>query len=151
MSPRIARRSADVSRLDVGSIWSSNLELALVMVKADGTSKEVKLEKGHAIIGRDEAARIRIPLGAVSRKHCEIKIEDDEVVVQDLGSSNGTYVNGKRVKQAELAPGDLLGVGPVVFVVRIGCGDGIDAGLRKSGRDVASEFRVVVDYQDTHG
>jgi len=95
------------------------LELALVMVKADGTSKEVKLEKGHAIIGRDEAARIRIPLGAVSRRHCEVKIEDDEVIVQDLGSSNGTYVNGKRVKQAELAPGDLLGVGPVVFVVRI--------------------------------
>ncbi len=95
------------------------MELSLVMVKPDGTSKEVKIDRGSAIIGREEGCRLRIPLSSVSRKHCEVKIEDDEVVVQDLGSSNGTFVNGKRVKQSELAPGDLLCVGPVVFVVRI--------------------------------
>jgi pSer/pThr/pTyr-binding forkhead associated (FHA) protein len=89
------------------------------MVKADGSSKEVKIDRGSAVIGREEGCRLRIPLKAVSRKHCEVKIEDDELVVADLGSSNGTFVNGKRVKQTELAPGDLLCVGPIVFVVRI--------------------------------
>ncbi|MGQ0628421.1 MAG: FHA domain-containing protein [Phycisphaerales bacterium] len=95
------------------------LELSLVMVKADGSTKEVRIDRESAIIGREEGCRIRIPLSSISRKHCEVKSDDDEVLVQDLGSSNGTYVNGKRVKQQELAPGDLLCVGPVVFVVRI--------------------------------
>lgn len=95
------------------------MEVALVMVKADGSSKDIPLPPDGVIIGRDPAAKLRIPMAAVSRKHCQLKIDDDELVVTDLGSSNGTYVNGRRVKETELAPGDLLAVGPIVFVVRI--------------------------------
>lgn len=89
------------------------------MVKADGSSKEIPLSRGSAVIGRDESCRLRVPVPSVSRRHCEVAVEDDEVVVRDLGSSNGTFVNGQRVKQAEVVPGDLLTVGPVVFVVRV--------------------------------
>lgn len=71
------------------------------------------------IIGRSEECKLRIPLAAVSRKHCELFIEDDELRVRDLGSSNGTFVNKDRVSQRELIPGDLVSVGPVVFVVKI--------------------------------
>jgi predicted component of type VI protein secretion system len=39
--------------------------------------------------------------------------------VEDLGSSNGTYINGERVQQAELAAGDTLAVGPVIFVAQV--------------------------------
>ncbi|MBC7834903.1 MAG: FHA domain-containing protein [Phycisphaerales bacterium] len=88
-------------------------------VGSDGSQKEVAVSKLPAIIGRDEAARLRIPVASVSRRHCELLESDDELVVRDLGSSNGTYVNGERVKSHELAPGDLLAVGPAVFVVRI--------------------------------
>lgn len=96
------------------------MDVVLVMVKEDGSAKELRLDKEHTIIGRDEAARLRIPLPSVSRKHCELVIaEDEELLVRDLGSANGTYVNGKRVRQQELSPGDLLTVGPVVFVVKI--------------------------------
>ena len=86
------------------------MDAARVMVKPDGTFKEVKLDRPSILIGRDDLCKLRIPAKAVSRKHCEVKIEDDELVVKDLGSSNGTYLNGARVKRAELSPGDLLAV-----------------------------------------
>lgn len=95
------------------------VDVSLVMVKADGTSKEVVLQHSGSVIGRDEGCRIRVPIASISRKHCELTWDEDELKVKDLGSSNGTFVNGKRVRTAELAPGDLLAVGPVVFVVRI--------------------------------
>ncbi len=95
------------------------MEACLVMVKADGSSKEIPLDRDVFVIGRDDHARLRIPLSSVSRRHCEIVKDDGELLVSDKGSSNGTYVNGKRVKETELAPGDLLCIGPIVFVVRI--------------------------------
>ncbi|MCA3006495.1 MAG: FHA domain-containing protein [Phycisphaerales bacterium] len=95
------------------------MDVSLVMVRADGSSREFKLERDTTVIGRDEHARLRIPLPSVSRRHCELKHDGDEVTVTDLGSANGTFVNGQKAKTAELSPGDLLAVGPVVFVVRI--------------------------------
>ncbi|MFN0010105.1 MAG: FHA domain-containing protein [Phycisphaerales bacterium] len=95
------------------------MEANLVMVKPDGTSKEIPIDRDVFIVGRDDGARLRIPLPSVSRRHCEIVKDDGELLVTDKGSSNGTYVNGKRVKETELAPGDLLCIGPIVFVVRI--------------------------------
>jgi len=95
------------------------VDVSLVMVKPDGSSKEIRLDRESATLGRDEACRIRIPLNSISRRHCEVRLDGDALTVADLGSSNGTFVNSKRVRQAELAPGDLLCIGPVVFVVRI--------------------------------
>lgn len=97
------------------------MNVTLVMVQADGTSREAPLKSLPAVIGRDEGVRVRIPKPNVSRRHCELAVnDDDELVVRDLKSSNGTYVNGERIsEERELVPGDLLTVGEVVFVVRI--------------------------------
>ncbi len=95
------------------------MQVALVMVKADGTSRELPLDREVTVIGRDEHARLRIPVPQVSRKHCEVVVKDPKVQVRDVGSSNGTFVNGRKVREADLAPGDLITVGPVVFVVKI--------------------------------
>lgn len=95
------------------------MKLSLVMVTAEGTAREFPVPSLPVTIGRAEDAKVRIPLASISRKHAELLDDDDELVVKDLGSSNGTYVNGERVKRRELVPGDLLCVGPVVFVVRI--------------------------------
>ncbi len=90
------------------------------MVTADGTSREFPVQSLPVVLGRGDDAKVRIPLASVSRKHCELFVdEDEELTVKDLGSSNGTYVNGEQVRSRELIPGDLLAVGPVVFVVRI--------------------------------
>lgn len=97
----------------------SRVNVSLVMVTSDGKSKEFPLSKLPVHIGRGEDCKVRVPLPSVSRKHCELLIEDDEFVVKDLNSSNGTFVNGERVRTRELIPGDLLALGPCVFVVRI--------------------------------
>ncbi len=47
----------------------------------------------------------------VSRRHAELRVEDGRWLLRDLGSSNGTWVNGRRVIEAEVRPGDLLHLG----------------------------------------
>lgn len=96
------------------------MDIALVLVKDDGSSKEFPVPSLPATIGRGEDVKIRIPLSAVSRTHCELIEDDEELVVRDMRSSNGTFVNQERVDGSrELVPGDLLAIGPLVFVVRI--------------------------------
>ena len=100
-------------------------------MKPDGSSKEVSLATLPKIVGRGEGSGIRIPVSTVSRRHCEIWLDEDEdaLMVKDLGSSNGTFVNGRQISQTELSPGDLLSIGPAVFVVRM---DGFPAEIDAS-------------------
>lgn len=95
------------------------MNVALVLVLDDGRQQELPLRKPAQVIGRSTDVAVRIPSSAVSRHHCEITVADGKVVIKDLGSSNGTYVNRKRVQQAAINAGDLLAVGDKVFVVRI--------------------------------
>jgi pSer/pThr/pTyr-binding forkhead associated (FHA) protein len=92
---------------------------SLVVVHVDGRQSEVALHKPLYVLGRATDCSLRIPSGKVSRHHCEIALSDGKVAVRDLGSSNGTYVNRRRVTQTELAAGDMVCVGDFVFVVRI--------------------------------
>ena len=64
-------------------------------------------------IGRAKAADIIIDAALVSRVHCRLEAAKDGVDVTDLASTNGTFVNGKRVDRATLANGDTLRVGRV--------------------------------------
>jgi predicted component of type VI protein secretion system len=96
------------------------VNISLTMVTAEGSTKDIPVVKLPLIIGRSAECRLRVPVDSVSRQHCELaEDEDEELVVRDLNSSNGTFVNRERVKVRELVPGDLLSIGPVVFVVRI--------------------------------
>lgn len=102
--------------------------VSLVLVKSDGTQQEVPIRHATEVIGRHGDCKIRIPDASVSRQHCEISVKDGRVLLRDLGSSNGTFVNRRRVSQTELAPADLLNIGKFVFVVRIdGKPEAIDA------------------------
>jgi len=72
------------------------------------------------MIGRGDDCQLRPQSGSVSRRHAEIVIEDGRVVVSDMGSSNGTLVNGERIKaERELKTGDHLTVGPLEFEVQL--------------------------------
>src|SRR5438045_2352558 len=77
------------------------------------------MARDMTVIGRREDCDLRIPLGEVSRKHCRILRDGDSLKLEDLGSSNGTFLNGQRVQEALLSPGDTIQVGPVVFVLQI--------------------------------
>lgn len=89
------------------------------MFRADGERRSFSITRDMTVIGRREDCDLRIPLGEVSRKHCRVIRDSDTLRIEDLGSSNGTYVNGQRVQEALLTPGDSLQVGPVVFVLQV--------------------------------
>jgi pSer/pThr/pTyr-binding forkhead associated (FHA) protein len=62
-------------------------------------------------VGRDRQADFVVDAALVSRMHCRLEARDDAIEVVDLSSTNGTYVNGKRVERAALSSGDQLRVG----------------------------------------
>lgn len=97
----------------------SSLDVVLVNVRSDGREVEIPMRWKHAVLGRREDCQVRIPLANVSRQHCEIVVEADGLLVRDLGSSNGTFVNGDRIQEHTITAGDMLTVGSVVFVFRI--------------------------------
>ena len=95
------------------------MDVALYLIRDGTPPRRVSLSGDVTTIGRAEGCDLRIPLGEVSRKHCTIVVSDGGLVVQDLGSSNGTFVNSKRVQQAQLGPGDSLRLGSLIFIVQL--------------------------------
>jgi predicted component of type VI protein secretion system len=66
-------------------------------------------------IGRGRDAKIKLVHGQISRLHCEVYEDRGQLKARDLGSLNGTFVDGERVSDAELKPGGLLNIGSVTF------------------------------------
>lgn len=72
-----------------------------------------------SVIGRGGQARLKVPASTVSRHHCEIYEFEGEIAVRDLGSSNGTIVNGHKINGPTfLTPEDELTIGPITARVR---------------------------------
>lgn len=80
---------------------------------------EIVLREFPAVIGRGGSASIRIEDRFLSRKHCEVDRENGTLVVRDLGSKHGTFVNGFAVsEQLPLLPGDELHIGLYRFIAQ---------------------------------
>ena len=84
----------------------------------DGPGTKHVLEQGSNVLGRGTEADIRLPDTGVSRKHVDVQLAGTTVTVEDLGSTNGTLVNGRRVGRQELADGDVIRIGHSVLVYR---------------------------------
>jgi|YelNatPaOPRAMG01_1025707.scaffolds.fasta_scaffold13971_2 diguanylate cyclase (GGDEF)-like protein len=83
-----------------------------IIIEGDQIGKVFDLNKQHNIIGRTKDADIHLNSSTVSRRHAEIIINSKgSIIIEDLNSSNGTYVNGKRILKAELHDGDIFSVG----------------------------------------
>lgn len=90
----------------------------LVLMRKRKRVWTAQLRQTESTLGRAQGCTIRIPSAQVSRLHCRLRIENGVVTAEDLESVNGTFVNGKRIRDPEVVhPGDRLGVGPVTFVV----------------------------------
>ena len=95
------------------------MNVQLIVEKDGKPSQAFQLRSSETVIGRRRGCDLRIPSSAVSRRHCLISIRQGAVLIEDLSSVNGTFVNGKRLKGKQLVyPGDRLDVGPVKFVVQ---------------------------------
>jgi hypothetical protein len=88
----------------------------LLVVDGPGTRHE--LGNGRNVIGRGTEADIRLPDTGVSRKHVDVVLEGGVATVEDLGSTNGTLVNGRRVSRQALSDGDVIRIGHSVLVYR---------------------------------
>jgi len=94
------------------------MDYQLVVVRGRSDSHTVKLAEGVTVVGRQEGNQLRINSSQVSRKHCQLFENQGVLVVKDLGSANGTLVNGKKIEdQRVLEPGDILTIGSVKFRV----------------------------------
>jgi hypothetical protein len=78
--------------------------------------KPHELAKSRVVLGRSKEADIRVPDENVSRRHAELRLEDDGYWIVDLGSTNGTVVNGKRVDRACLQEADRITLGSTEIV-----------------------------------
>jgi predicted component of type VI protein secretion system len=116
------------------------MNVVLVTFKPDGSRVKVPLTSPTVTLGRGDECAVRIPTAKVSRKHCELALADDGLRVRDLGSSNGTFVNGDRVTEVSLSAGDVLRVGRVCFTIQI---DGQPAEFN-ANQSIASEDSAAV-------
>lgn len=78
----------------------------------------LKFPVGEFLIGRGPECDVRPNSDLVSRQHCLLQITEDRVTIRDLGSMNGTLVNGQLVTETRtLIPGDHLQIGPLILEV----------------------------------
>jgi pSer/pThr/pTyr-binding forkhead associated (FHA) protein len=97
------------------------MKVQLVVVRGKPEGKVIPLVGPTFKIGRGETCHLRPNSEQVSREHAEFTIQGDSIVVRDLGSRNGTLVNGKAMTSdaCRLKDRDLVQVGPLTFAVAI--------------------------------
>jgi predicted component of type VI protein secretion system len=89
-----------------------------LIVKTEQSRRVLTINRPVAIVGRAKGCSVRIPHNDVSRRHCRIRQKDGFVLIEDLRSLNGTYVNTERITGARpVRPGDAVEVGPLRFIV----------------------------------
>jgi pSer/pThr/pTyr-binding forkhead associated (FHA) protein len=83
-----------------------------------GDGRSYPLSIGSTVIGRGDQANLRLPDVGISRRHARLDFDGSQVVLTDLGSTNGTMVNGQRVSAVALNPGDVVQLGTTTLTFR---------------------------------
>jgi pSer/pThr/pTyr-binding forkhead associated (FHA) protein len=130
-------RSLSAQRSEVRFVMA----FLLVIMRGRSNASAHKVPPGASVIGRQEGCQLQVRSSQVSRRHCELIDKDDTLTVKDLGSSNGTFVNGEKVEGSRtLQPGDTLTIGNVTF--RIERADGAGAARKPGDTAVPEEAPV---------
>jgi hypothetical protein len=159
----------------ISTICIKSRELARKQKKAKEEDQQVKgrlivrtggvvvqdqpLNRDRILVGRDEVCDIRIPSHLVSRHHALIVNSPEGAKLVDLGSTNGTFVDGREVKQCDLEDRQVIGIGDsqIEFIAGVASKDGIrdfdtGFGMVETGEDapVAADFSgelKIVDWE----
>jgi hypothetical protein len=115
--PSVRHGATDTGAQEPSLVGRPGQRLSHVLV-VDGPGTKHVLEPGSNVLGRGTEADIRLPDTGVSRKHADVQLAGSTVTVEDLGSTNGTLVNGRRVARQDLADGDVIRIGHSVLVYR---------------------------------
>ncbi len=96
------------------------MEVKFLVIQGRPLRKSLVFPHGSYVFGRGAECHIRPNSEWVSRQHCQLLVADESASIRDLGSRNGTLINGERVMgERELTNGDQLQIGPLVFEVRL--------------------------------
>jgi len=99
------------------------MDVTLKVLEGAKTGAKIAVKKAEFIIGRSQACHLCAASSAISRQHCAILRQENRVSVKDMGSRNGTLVNGEKItEEIELTSGDEISVGPLKFLVTISTG-----------------------------
>ncbi|WP_373047665.1 diguanylate cyclase [Vulgatibacter sp.] len=93
-------------------------ESCLVIIYGPGLGRRIPLLAAETVLGRDPSCNLVVELENVSRRHCVVRCRDAGVTIQDLASTNGTWVNEQEVRRPEerqLRSGDLIKVGGCIL------------------------------------
>ena len=92
----------------------------LIIRKGKNLGQAFTLDRSVPVsIGRSRVCEIRLEDTTVSGQHCRIISEDGKHCLYDLRSTNGTYVNDKKVRKVELKEGDIIKVGETYFLYKV--------------------------------
>ena len=85
----------------------------LVVLSAGMTGRTHELKVDKTTIGRVDDNTFEIAESSVSSHHCEVLLKGSDVLVRDLNSTNGTFINGQKISESVLKPGQILRLGQV--------------------------------------
>jgi pSer/pThr/pTyr-binding forkhead associated (FHA) protein len=95
------------------------MKLKLLVVRGEPAGKALVFNPGDYYLGRGPECQVRLKSDWVSRQHCLLRVGEGQAQLRDLGSRNGTLLNGALlVEERGLVEGDQVQIGPVVFEVR---------------------------------
>jgi diguanylate cyclase (GGDEF)-like protein len=116
----------------LSSVGAARTKPVLTVLTGSSSGKQFKVFKGTAVIGRAPNVELRVVDDGISRSHARIRAETGRAWVEDLGSRNGTFLNGAKLTTAtELRDGDKIQVGRNT-VIRFGFQDDLDESFHEN-------------------
>ncbi|XXT24994.1 sigma 54-interacting transcriptional regulator [Sorangium sp. So ce429] len=101
------------------SLDSRGISSYLLVIGASSSYRRALPEEGELIVGRSDDADVRLDTAAVSRRHAKIVVSGGDIRITDLGSHNGTVVNGERIEGSRpLGSGDVVAIGDTTLMLR---------------------------------
>src|SRR5437763_2799042 len=128
------RSIAIILAMPMASVQDSNMPARLVALDE---GPDIPLDRTMVVVGRHPQCDARLDSLRVSRHHCCMTHDHGEVVVRDLGSTNGIRINGQRVEFGRLRAGDELSIAHIRY--RLDNGQGQEPTLAEKPREARSE------------
>src|SRR5207237_1823485 len=97
---------------------SSDMGFSVILTEKGGSTQRLDFDVEEITVGRVDENHICLPKGNISKKHTKIVVKDGKIIVLDLKSTNGTYVNGKKLAGPQvISPADKVYVGDFILSV----------------------------------